>query len=50
VMLLGFGLLLVGLAAMWWPVALVAAGSMLVAGGLLAEVAESRRPKEDDSE
>ena len=47
--LAGLGLALVGLALIWWPLALIAGGGMLFAGGLLAEVAEARhRPPEGD--
>jgi len=48
--LIGLGLVIIGLGAIWWPLALVAAGGMLVTGGLLAEVAEARRrPPEEGS-
>lgn len=46
--------IVLGLAAVWWPLALIAAGGMLLTGGLLAEWAAARTdalpPAEDDQQ
>lgn len=46
--IVGCALLVAGLAAMWWPLALVAGGGMLVAGGFLGEWVATRSIEDTD--
>ena len=46
--LVGCAMFLVGLAFIWWPLALVAGGGMLVIGGFLGEWVATRSTEDTD--
>ena len=48
VVVIGAAFVLAGLATMWWPLALLAGGVMLVTGGIASEWADTRSTEDEN--